>query len=256
MAEGASVGSLEWTRLTRGLLRRRDRLALVGQAVLYGITTLPAEVRRALGITRRGLAPVDAAVLEPPDSSVCREAEQLVADTTPPMVANHSHRTFAWAAALAAHDRLPYDREVVYVASLLHDLYFARPVHPPAPQCFTLPAANELLAVADRAGWEPRRAGTAAEAITLHANVRPPRQSNEAYLVYAGSRLDVIGYRHGHLHQETVTQIVARHPRLDMKRQSPPLFEGQAAANPGTRIAFLTRFVGANWFMSRAPFDE
>jgi hypothetical protein len=57
------------------------------------LATLPWEVRRALGIKRRRLAPVDPAALAPPDSAACREAEQLVAEGTSAMVASHSHGT-------------------------------------------------------------------------------------------------------------------------------------------------------------------
>jgi hypothetical protein len=250
------VGTLSWTRQTHGILSGSDRWTLLGQAGLYALATLPAEVRRALGIPRGGRVAVDVAIFAPPDSRAAREAEQLVAEHTPPTVANHARRTYAWAAALAATDGLSYDREVVYVASLLHDLYFARPEALPGPHCFTLPAADDTLALAADAGWDQRRATAAAEAITLHANVWPPRQSPEAYLVFTGSRLDVIGYRHWDLHADTVRHVLERHPRLDFKRESRPLFAAQAAGNPGSRLHFLTRLVGANWFMERAPFDE
>jgi hypothetical protein len=250
------LGTLSWTRQTHGILRGSDRWTVLGQALVYALATLPHEVRRALGIQRGGLVPVDASTFESPDSRAARDAEELVAEQTPPTVANHSRRTYAWAAALAAHDGLSYDREVVYVASLLHDLYFARPETLPEPHCFTLPAADDALALGASAGWDQRRAESAAEAITLHANVWPPRQSTEAYLVFAGSRLDVIGYRHWDLHTDTVRRVLERHPRLDFKRESGPLFEAQAAANPGSRLNFLTRLIGANWFMGRAPFNE
>jgi hypothetical protein len=250
------LGTLAWARQTQGILRGGDHWTLLGQAFLYALSTLPAEVRRVLGIRRGGLIPVDPSTLEPPDSRACREAERLVAESTPPTVAGHSRRTYAWAAALAARDRLTFDREVVYVASLLHDLYFARPRTRPEPQCFTLPAADDALALAANCGWDQGRATAAAEAITLHANVWPPRESPEAYLVFAGSRLDVIGYRYSDLHADTVRQVLERHPRLDFKRSSPPLFAAQSAANPGTRVHFLTRLAGVNWYMGRAPFDE
>lgn len=107
-----------------------------------------------------------------------------------------------------------------------------------------------------RAGWDERRAIAAAEAITLHMNLWPPRQSTEAYLVFVGARLDVIGYRYEDLHPETVRQVLERHPRLDLKRESVPLFRAQAEANPGSRVHFYLRFLASNWFMQRAPFKE
>ena len=256
MARAARLGTLAWARETRGILRPRDRLAFLGQGCRYVLASLPWEVRRALGIKPRGLAPVDPAALAPPDSAVCRDAEQLVAKGTSAMVANHSHRTYAWGAALAAHNGLRYDREVVYVASLLHDLYAESPDALPYPHCFTLPEADRTEELATRAGWDERRARTAAEAITLHANLWPPRDSPEAYVVFVGARLDVVGYRYWDLHPDTVAGVLERHPRLDLKRRSVPIFEAQAQANPGSRMYFMTRYLAVTRFMNHAPFAE
>ncbi len=252
----ARVGSLSWARETRGILRPRDRVAFLCQGGLYVLATLPWEVRRALGMKRRDLASVDQAELAPPDSAVCRDAEQLVAEGTSAMVANHSHRTYAWGAALAAHDKLRYDREVVYVASLLHDIYAETPDALPYSHCFTLPAADKTEELATHAGWDARRARTAAEAITLHANLRPPRDSPEAYVVFVGARLDVVGYRYWDLHPDTIAAVIDRHPRLELKRASVPIFEAQAQANPGSRMHLMTRYLAVTRFMNHAPFDE
>jgi hypothetical protein len=256
MARAARLGTLNWARDTRGILRRRDRLALLGQGCLYVLATLPWEVRRALGIRRRALAQVDRAALAPPDSAICCEAEQLVAEGTSAMVANHSHRTYAWGAALAALDGRSYDREVVYVASLLHDLYAESPDVLPYRHCFTLPEADKTQELGRRACWDKRRARTAAEAITLHANLWPPRDSPEAYVVFVGARLDVVGYRYWDLHPDTVALVLERHPRLDLKRASVPIFEAQAEANPGSRMHFMTRYLAITRFTNHAPFDE
>jgi hypothetical protein len=256
MSSTGSLGTLEWARQTRGILRRRDRLAFMGQGFLYLLAALPWELRRALGIKRRRLARVDPSALQPPDSPVCRDAEQLVAEGTSPMVANHSHRTYAWGAVLAAHDGLRYDREVAYVASLLHDLSAEHPAARPYPHCFTLPEADKAERLTEAAGWEERRRRAAAEAITLHANLWPPRGSPESYVVFAGARLDVVGYRYWDLEHDTVQAVLERHPRLELKRRSVPIFEAQADANPGTRMHFMTRYLAATWFMRHAPFDE
>ena len=250
------VGTVGWARETRGILRPRDRWTLIGQACRYGLATLPWEIRRALGITRRGLGRVDPSALVPPDSVACREAERLLAESSGPMVVNHSHRTYAWGAALAAHDGLRYDTEAVYVASLLHDLYWERPTTPPDPHCFTLPAAEDADSLAAAAGWSEGRRTAVANAITLHLNLWPPRDSPEAYVVFVGARLDIVGYRYWDLHPDTVKTVIDRHPRLQLKRESLAGFEGQAAANPGSRAHFHTRYLASKWFTNRAPFDE
>jgi hypothetical protein len=250
------LGSFHWVRERDGILRWRDRWSLLGQACLYGLATLPWEARRALGIRRRRWARIEASDLKPPDSRIAREAEQLIADAAGPMVINHSHRTYAFGAAIAAHDRLAFDREVAYVASLLHDLYWERPHDPPYPYCFTLPAAETALALATTEDWEAPRRSAVADAITLHLNVWPPRGSAESYVVFVGARLDVVGYRYWDLHPETINAVLEHHPRLDLKRESARGFEAQASANPGSRAHFHTRYLGSKWFTRHAPFDE
>jgi hypothetical protein len=256
MARRGRVGTLAWTRQTRGIMNGPDRIAFVVQACMYGLATLPAEVRRALGIRRRRLAQIDPSSLAPPDTSVARAAEELVARLAPPMVVNHAYRTFAWGSVLAAHDAMSFDREVVYVASLLHDLYFADPHAAPRPHCFTLPAVDQTIALAADHGWDTPRRDIAAEAITLHLNVTPPRSSAEAYVVYTGARLDVVGYRYDELHPETIRTVLERHPRLDLKRDSKPMFDAQSTANRGSRADFLHRCLAVSWFIRHAPFDE
>jgi hypothetical protein len=213
-------------------------------------------VRRALGISRRGLARIEASTFDPPDSQAARSAAKIVGELTPPMVANHSHRTFAFAAAVAAHDGLRYDREVVYVASLLHDAYFDKPRALDRPHCFTLPAADRAISLGAEHGWDERRRELAAEAITLHLNLRPPRGSAEAYVVFVGARLDTVGYRYGDLHPDTVQAVRERHPRLALKRECLPMFDDQASANHGSRVHFMTRYLAAKWFIRHAPFPE
>src|SRR3954454_10902358 len=160
MTRSSAVGTLEWTRETRGLLRNRDRAALIAQALRYGLATLPWELRRVLGITRGDLPRVDPAKLAPPDSRACRDAEELLAEMTSPMVANHSLRTFAWGAALAAHDNLSYDREGAYVTSLLQDLFWEHPRALPGALFFTLPAPERAAPLWSSAVWDEDRSET------------------------------------------------------------------------------------------------
>jgi hypothetical protein len=256
MKPSPALGTWAWVRSTNGLLQWRDRWNLLGQACLYGIEVLPWELRRALRIGRRHGSRADLESLAPPDSRIARDAEELIAEAAGAMVVNHSHRTYAFAAAIAAHDRRPFDREVVYVAALLHDLYWERPNQPAEPHCFTLPAAADALSLATAQGWNPARRHALADAITLHLNIRPPRGSVESYLVFVGARLDVVGYRYWDLHPNTIAAIVHRHPRLNLKRECRDGFDRQSAANPGSRVHFQTRFLGSKWFARHAPFAE
>ncbi|MFN2595414.1 MAG: HD domain-containing protein [Actinomycetota bacterium] len=250
------IGTFDWTRRSRGLLSPRDRVEVARQALVYGVATLPAELRRLFGIKRSRLANLDPSLLEPPDSSAAKEAEQLLADMAPPTLVNHSYRTYAWGAALALHDGLTFDREVVYVASLLHDVYFRTPDAKADLHCFTLPAAELAIEVAERAGWTEARSLGVADAITLHLNLIAPKDSPEARAVFFGARLDTVGYRYGDLDPDALKQALHRFPRERLKARSAPMFDAQATRNKGSRVHFYTRYLACNWFVRRTQFSE
>lgn len=158
-----SVGTLRWMHETNGILRLRDRVRLIGQGVLFLMHGAPADLRRALGLQPDRLARFDLTKLRVPDSAASREAERLCAQVPP--VVNHSYRSYVWAVILAAHDGVLYDEELLYVASLLHDIAFAEPPQYPdgRPRCFLVACAEAALKVGASAGWDERRSELAAE---------------------------------------------------------------------------------------------
>ena len=254
----SSVGSLPWIRETRGILRARDRVRLVAQGVLLQLRSTPPRLRRKLGLKTSRLARFDPHSLETPDSAACREAEQLCAEA-PEVIVNHSYRSYVWSAILAAHDRTQYDREVVYVASLLHDIGFAEPQRTAdsRPCCFTVAGVEAALDLGARAGWGEERQEAVAEAISLHLNLLLGlAHGSEAYLVYAGTRLDATGYRYWDLHPEAVAAVLDRYPRLGLKRVWVEMMDKQSCGTPGTRSHLYTRFLRGNRFIMKAPFEE
>jgi hypothetical protein len=231
---------------------------LVGQGILLQLRSAAPRLRRKLGLNPSRLARFDPESLEVPDSAACREAEQLCSEASE-VIVNHSYRSYVWSAILAAHDGTQYDAEIVYVASLLHDIGFAEPQRTAdsQPCCFTLPGVEAALALGTRAGWDKRRQEAAAEAISLHLNLLLGlNRGAEAYLVYAGTRLDATGYRYWDLQPEAVTAVLDRYPRLGLKRVWVEMMDGQAQGTPGTRSHFYTRSLKGNRFIMRAPFED
>jgi HD superfamily phosphodiesterase len=56
------------------------------------------------------------------DSSLAREAEDLLRSVAPPFLVNHSFRSHFFAVGLADRDGVRFDEELLYVAALLHDI--------------------------------------------------------------------------------------------------------------------------------------
>lgn len=247
------VGSLRWAERTSGVLSARDRLRLLGQGLLMQAEEVPHQLRGRLGFPFRRRAFADPDCLRPPDSQVAKEAEELCRQMRPRMLVNHSFRTYLWASILGAYRGMRYDEEAVYVGALLHDYGLAEG-HSDPPACFTLLGAGAAKQIGQHCGWEPRRSDLAAEAITLHMNLRVSKDAPEAYLVAAGTQLDVIGRGFWHVHPDTIAAVLERYPRGEVKREMLTLFREQSKRHPGTRARLYQRYLGLPLLIRSAPF--
>src|SRR4030095_15830062 len=111
--------------------------------------------------------------------------------------------------------------------------YAAGPTDPP---CFAVRGAAAARELARGVGRAPTAQARAAEAISLHVNVNVGLEHGpEAHLLNAGTALDVTGLRYWELPEGAADAIVARHPRLDMKRLIWDAGKGDADAHPPER---------------------
>lgn len=236
-----------------GGLNRRERARLIAQAVAAQLAEATAGL--PLRSRSRGAAdPYDLARLRVPDSEVARAAEQLCAEVSPTFLANHCFRTFVWGTVLGLQDRVDHDEELLYVACMLHDLGLT--VEFDRLRCFEFDGAVAAGRFAEEAGWGPERRELLIEAIRLHVNVKVPLASGpEAHLLHAGAGFDVIGRRRPEIASATVEEVLARHPRLDFKREFGALMRAQAEAKPGCRAHLFMR-LGMGQLIARAPFTE
>jgi hypothetical protein len=251
------VGTLAWADRTGGVLRPRDRVRLLGQGILSQAVEMPWQLLGRLGMRPRRLARFDLDELRFPDSPAAKEAEEVCSQIRPEFVVAHSYRTFIWASIWAAHKGMSYDEEVLFVSSLLHDLGLstAKP-DPSGPTCFTLVGSSAAQRCGERAGWLVDRSRAAAEAITMHMNLRVrPAEGTASHLITVGTQLDAIGSRFWRIAPETIAAVLARYPRRGVKEGLVELFDREAEANPGSRARFY-RALGSKRSFRRAPFRE
>src|SRR3569833_2181074 len=57
-----------------------------------------------------------------PDSKMAREATELVRDIATPLLFNHSSRVYCFAALAGERQGVSFDAELLYVASMFHDM--------------------------------------------------------------------------------------------------------------------------------------
>jgi len=252
------VGTLEWAKRTGGRLSNLDRFRQLMAAVQLQMHVLPDQLRWRLGLSAPG-ALVDITAIPIPDSAAARRAEEYCRDVAPPYLVNHSLRTYLWASALAAPCGLRPDPELLWTASLLHDLGLCEAHRDNAPEieCFAVRGADAARALLVDCGWEPVRADALYEAITLHINVAVDDEDGpESLLLNAATALDVTGLRIWELHRDTVRAVVDRHPRLGMKSAIASAWKLEASTHRRSRAYFLSKWLQFETRILNAPFAD
>jgi HD domain-containing protein len=249
----SGVGTWEWAQETGGSLRHRDRLRLIGQGVLARLTRMPSDWRdRLLGEHASLTLP------EPPDSALAREADECVRELSRPALYGHCARTWTFAALFAQRDRVEHDRELLYLACMLHDLGLTERHWGSDPQsgCFAVEGARAAHAFVHTRGGGQERARTVAEAISLHLNVTVPvRLGAEAHLLSKGVSLDVVGRRLHQIPPATVVAVDGRYPRDACSAELARSVTKQAQLRPTSRAALLRR-LGFVALIERNPLED
>jgi hypothetical protein len=197
---------------------------------------------------------VEAVMSRRPDSRLARQAEDLIRAVQPLFLTNHAFRSHFFAVALADRDRVGFDTELLYVASLLHDVGLVEEFDTGA--CFEEDGAAAATRLASLEGWPPERCEALAEAIRLHVATEVELADGpEAFLLWHSTALDVGGDRHGDVSPPTVSAVLATYPRLDFKEGFTELIADQAARKPGCWAA-SAMLGGIRDRIAAAPFES
>lgn len=253
------IGTLKWAQITGGGLRRNERLRLITHAMLLRLTNMSVSGLRKIGMTRAEAARIDLDRIRIPDTQAARDAFERCAESSPDFLVNHCMRTYLWGALLANNDRLQYDEELFYVASLLHDLGLTSScprTKSNSCSCFAADGARAAQQFAQNHEWPASRQNALGDAICLHLNIRVARhQGMESHLLHAGASLDVIGARYSQIHARDRTEVLERYPRAGFKSRMPILMKDEAQKSPASRTGFLVG-LGLNRMIRASPFDE
>ena len=225
------IGTLAWTRRTNGLLSRGERIRYVAAVAREQARRGPRLLAWRLG-RGDGSGEIDPDALRIPDSKLAQETVEACRAVQPEMVIEHNYRSFVYARALAALDRIEHDPELLFVAVMYHDHGVAEP----DGRCFTLRGAEEAERHLERSGRPPAECAAGAEAITFHLNPAvAPEQGAEAHLLHDGVLLDGVGLRAWELRREAIERVRARYPRLRFSQDGAKLLSQQAREIPHCR---------------------
>jgi hypothetical protein len=189
-----------------------------------------------------------------PDTEIAKKVTKLVSEVSPDFLVNHSIRTYLFGAALGLRDGLKFDREVLYLGSVMHDLGLT--THCNGSQPFELEGAQRARAFLLERQYDAARADLVHEAIALHTSIGlAARNEPEIVLVQLGSSFDMVGLRLEDLASSTIKEILALYPRLDIKRQMISLAQQAVVGKPNCPLAGLMR-LGFSRLVLSAPFAE
>jgi hypothetical protein len=246
------LGTHAWTVRTGGRLTRSQVRRLLRPIARAHAVNAAGRFAMAAGLNSGRRASVDPAALIPPSSVLTRAAEQQAQQRLSPTLLNHSYRTYVFGAALGTLEDVEVDRELLFVAAMLHDIGLSGPAQ---PVDFTLASARVARDVAETVGLSTAATETVRSAITMHHSPGvTPADGAVAYLLSAGAGVDVMGLRSWKLPADVLAKTVLERPRIAFKREFSAAFRAEAAAVPSGRARLLRRYGAFGLAIKLAPF--
>ncbi len=176
-----------------------------------------------------------------PSTSAAEQARWVVTTFASPALANHSERSYLWAAAYGDAHGIGYDAELLYVASMLHDIGLVASFDSHAVP-FERAGGDVARVFAAGAGWTPERGVRAAEVIERHMwDSVDVTADPEGYLLEIATGLDISGRNPSWWPEDLRAEVVAHHPRLGIGPEFTSCFIAEAARKPESAAASLVR---------------
>ena len=169
-----------------------------------------------------------------PDSSLAREATDLLREHSTDLLFNHSIRVYFFAAEQGRQQKLGFDPELLYVAVAFHDFGLLKKFSSPDER-FEVDGANAVRQFLTAHQVPEDKIQTAWEALALHTTpgitqyMRP-----EVALLYTGVALDVLGRGFDRFPSELREEIVAKYPRTRFRERFLEEYLAGFAHKPGT----------------------
>ena len=191
-----------------------------------------------------------------PDTNLAGAAAALATSVEPAFLVNHSRRTFHLGAELLSSAGRSFDAELLYVASMLHDIALGTE-HDDGVTPFHLRGGGLAASTVVEAGRSDEEATLIYDAIALHLDLATADDDRpEVAGVHLGAAADVVGLRVEQVPPEWLGDLLADHPRLDMKAAFAQLIDAEAKKKPYSGAADLVREVAFLDLIHGAPFNE
>jgi len=195
-------------------------------------------------------------------SAVIEHAQRL----SEPYLFNHAMRSWLFAEAVGRIKAIDYDREVVAIGTILHDIGLTASVS--GPNRFEVNGADAALSFIKDKGLSGRRAQLIWDTIALNSTPSLAlHKEPEVVVATMGIGLDYGGFGIEALPTAGVERIVSAFPRLSMKQRFAETCNRLVTARPETSHDNFLRDFGERFvpgykaastvdLLMNAPFDE
>src|SRR5271156_5898732 len=148
-----------------------------------------------------------------PDSKLAKEVTELIRDTESELLFNHSTRVYLWGALTGLREKLTFDRELVYVGAMFHDIGLTERYRQSQLR-FEVDGANAARDFLKSHGIAEQSVEIVWDAIALHTTPGIPKHKRPVVaLVTAGVEMDVLGIAFHDFTSEERQAVCACHPR-------------------------------------------
>jgi len=148
-----------------------------------------------------------------PDSQLARAVTQLIRDTESELLFSHSTRVYFWGALIGRQKGLAFDPELLYAASMFHDIGLTSK-YQKSQLRFEVDGANAARDFLRGHGIGEADVEKVWNAIALHTTPGiPEHMHSEIALVQAGAGMDVAGRGFEQFSDEQRQAVIAAYPR-------------------------------------------
>jgi len=170
------------------------------------------------------IKPKSVAGISIPDSTIAKQATELLLEHGTEFIYNHSLRVFLFSSLNGKRNSLKYDPELLYVSSVFHDLGLTKK-YSSTDLRFEVDGANAARDFLKSHGLPAASLQLVWDTIALHTSIGiAEHKENEVALMYSGVGLDVMGEGYENLSESDRLAIIDAFPRNDFKKQIIPTF--------------------------------
>jgi len=160
--------------------------------------------------------PITIGGIAAPDTALTRKADSLIGRVHNKAMLHHVQRTWWFSEFIGRRRGLKYDRELLYLASVMHDLGLTEEYY--GEHRFEVDGADAASKFLIEHGYDEKKAEMVWDAIALHSSAGiADRKSNEVALLHFGAHVDVFGLRLEEISPELVEETIGLYPRIGLK---------------------------------------